>query len=161
MEIDDYINFFFKKNIPFQLTPVHESESNYLKVEKGLKEININKFENEWQRLSKKYHFLNNNYYKYVPTFLSTPNKLLHSYTCFAGAVMFFINPYGEVFPCEFKRISIGNVKKESLFLIWKKARRLRSQIASSKRDCVCWSHCVVPLNNRLSRYISFKKVFK
>jgi len=160
MEIDKYIQFFSVKNIPLQLTPVHEYESSYLKVKKDLKEIDMKKFEVEWQRLAKKYAFLNNDYYKHVPTFLAAPNKLIHNYTCFAGAVMFFINPYGEVFPCEFKRISMGNVKKESLSVIWRKAKKLRRQIASSKRACVCWSHCVVPLNNRLSRYISFKKAF-
>lgn len=160
-EIDGYIDFFLKKEIPFQITPVHDSESNYLKVKKGLKEISTKKFEDEWLRLSKKYRFLNNDYYKEVPTFLSSPGKLLDSYTCFAGAVMLFVNPYGEVYPCEFKRVSMGNLKKESLSVIWVNAQKLRRQIASSKRGCICWSHCVVPLNKRLSRYISFKRVFK
>ncbi len=157
MEIDKYIQYFSKKNISLQLTPVHEYETSFLKVKKDLKVIEMKEFEKEWQRLSSKYKFLNNYYYKSVPIFLSSPNKLVNAYTCFAGSVMFFINPFGEVFPCEFKRVSMGNVKKESLSEIWRRNRKLRCQIASSKRGCVCWSHCVVPLNHRLSRYISFK----
>ncbi len=159
-EIDQYIQFFSNKNIPLQLTPVHEYKNNYFKVDEELKQTDIKKFEKEWQRLSKKYNFLNNYYYKHVPTFLSLPDKLLHSYICFAGAVMFFINPYGEVFPCEFKRYSMGNVKKESLSTIWVKAQNLRREISSSKRSCLCWSHCVVPLNHRLTRFFSVDKLF-
>lgn len=158
LEIDKYIQFFSGKNIPLQLTPVHESKTNYFKVDKKLKQTDIKKFKKEWQRLSKKYNFLNNYYYKQVPTFLSLPGKLLHAYTCFAGTAMFFINPYGEVFPCEFRRFSMGNVKKESLSNIWLKAKKTRRQISSSQRACVCWSHCVVPLNEKLTRFICLKK---
>ena len=160
MEIDKYIQFFSKKNISLQFTPVHENEKSYLRVQKGLKEIDMNTFVKEWQRLSEKYPFLNNGYYKHVPTFFSAPSKLLRAYTCFAGAVMFSMNPYGDVFPCEFNRTSMGNVRKEKLPVIWKKAQKLRQEISSAKRTCICWSQCAVPLNNRLTRAIACKKLF-
>lgn len=158
MEIDQYIQFFSKKHIPVQLTPVHEYQKSYFKVKPALKQIDIKKFKKEWKDLTKKYAFLNRGYYRYVPTFFSKPNRLLHAYICFAGAVMFFVNPYGEVFPCEFKRTSMGNVRTEPLAVIWKKAKELRREIASPKRSCLCWTHCVVPLNNRLTRFIALKK---
>ena len=158
MEIDEYIQFFSEKRIPVQLTPVHEYETSYLKVNEALKQIDIEKFREEWMNLSKKYVFLSCRYYKHIPTYLSKPNKLLHSYICFAGAVMFFVNPYGEVFPCEFNRISMGNVREEQLATIWEKGKEIRRNIASPKRPCICWPHCVVPLNNRLTRFIGLKK---
>lgn len=158
MEIDKYILFFSKKRIPIQLTPVHEYETSYLKVNEDLKQIDMKKFRKEWTDLSKKYAFLNRRYYKYIPTFLSKPNKLLHSYICFAGAVMFFVNPYGEVFPCEFNRNSMGNVREEQLAVIWEKAREIRRNIASPERPCICWTHCVVPLNNRLTRFVALRR---
>jgi MoaA/NifB/PqqE/SkfB family radical SAM enzyme len=158
-EIDQYLQFFSQKNIPVQFTPVHDCDANLLKVaDKKLKQIDMKEFRKEWRTLAKKYSLFNNGYYQHVPTFLSTPSKLLHAYTCFAGAAMFFVNPYGEIYPCEFYRRSMGNIKEESLRDIWQKARQLRRFIASSKRPCVCWSHCAVPLNNRLTRFVSLKK---
>lgn len=154
LEVDRYIDYFSKRKIYFQLTPVHQYEAGYFNVKKDLKDIDLKKFQKEWKRLSSKYDFLNNFFYKQVPTFLSRPDKLLGAYTCFAGAVMFFLNPYGEVFPCEFRRVSMGNVKKDSLESIWKRAQTMRRSIASNQRGCVCWTHCTVPLNSRLSRYI-------
>lgn len=158
-EIDQYLQFFSQKNIAVQFTPVHDCDANLLKVaDKELKRIDMKEFRKEWCTLAEKYSFFNNDYYRHVPTFFSTPDKLLHAYTCFAGAVMFFVNPYGEVYPCEFYRKSMGNIKKESLKDIWQKGRELRRFIASSKRSCVCWTHCAVPLNNRLTRFVSLKK---
>lgn len=157
-EIDEYIQFFSKKRIPIQLTPFHEYEISYLKVDEDLKQINMDEFREEWLNLSRKYPFLNRKYYKYIPTFLSTSNRLLHSYICFAGAVMFFVNPYGEVFPCEFNRNSMGNIRQEPLALIWEKSKEIRRNIASAQRHCICWTHCVVPLNHRLTRFIALRK---
>ena len=158
MEIDKYIQFFSKKRIPIQLTPVHEYQVSHLKVKPALKQIDIKQFRKIWGNLSKKYPFLNSGYYQRVPTFLSKPNKLLGAYTCFAGAVMFFVNPHGEVFPCEFNRTRMGNIREEPLAVIWKKAKELRRGISSPKRSCLCWTHCVVPLCNKLTRFIVLKK---
>lgn len=158
-EIDDYIGYFSKRGIYFQLTPVHENNSGFFKVQKSLKETDQTEFCEEWQKLSCKYPILNNDFYKYVPTFLTAPTKLLKTYTCFAGAVSFFINPYGDVFPCEFRRISMGNLKEKKLSDIWNNAQKLRREISSSKRSCVCWTHCMVPLNNRLTKFICLKNL--
>lgn len=158
MEIDEYIKFFSQRRIPLQLTPVHEYEKNEFKVKKALKRIDLKKFRQEWYRLSRKHKFLNCGYYRQVPTFLSQPHRLRRAYTCFAASASFFVNPYGEVFPCEFLRTPLGDLKKESLASIWKKAQKIRKYISSSERSCICWSHCVVPLNDRLTRFIALKK---
>lgn len=158
-QIDDYIGFFESKKIPIQLTPVHDYETSFLKVKKELKEIDINNFKKIWSNLSEKYDFLNNFFYRYVPDFFVSPARLLKKYTCFAGSAMFFVNPFGDVFPCEFNRISMGNVKKESLIKIWSRSINLRKQISSSKRSCICWTHCVVPLNSKLTKYVCLKKL--
>lgn len=159
LEVDRYIEYFSARKIYFQLTPVHQYEAGYFSVDKELKNINLKKFQEEWGRLSRKYNFLNNYFYKHVPAFLSSPGKLLDAYTCFAGAVMFFLNPYGEVFPCEFKRTSMGNIRKNSLLSIWERAKQMRQTIASNQRGCICWTHCTVPLNNRLTKFICLKNI--
>jgi len=158
MEIDEYVQFFSQKDIPIQLTPVQECEATHFKVKKALKQIDAKKFGQEWATLSRKYPFLKSGFYRYVPTFLSEPRKLLRTYVCFAAAVMFFVNPYGEMFPCEFNRVKMGNIKNEPLAVIWKRAKNLRRKIASPKRSCICWNHCVVPLCNKLTRFIALKR---
>ena len=157
-EIDDYVEFFTKKKVHVQLTPVHDYATSFLKVKEEIKQIDLPAFNAEWQRLSEKYSFLSRGFYAHVPTFLSKPSDLHPLFTCFAAAAVFFINPYGDVFPCEFYRVRMGNVKEEGLVNIWKKARKLRCLVASSKRPCVCWTHCIVPLNIKLTKYIALKK---
>ena len=158
-EIDGYLQFFSQKNIPVQLTPVHDCDANFLRVsDKKIKQIDMDEFRKQWHALANKYSFFNNGYYRHVPTFLSAPKKLIHAYTCFAGTAVFFISPCGDVYPCEFLRKKMGNIKEESLASIWRHALKLRRDISSPERACVCWSHCAVPLNRRLTRYISLKK---
>lgn len=158
-QIEKYIEFFKKENIPTQLTPVHDYETSFLTVKKDLKEIDVKLFKKLWLQLSKKYEFLNNFFYKYVPTFFESPKNLFDKYTCFAGTTMMFVNPYGEIFPCEFYRSKMGDLKEESLSEIWKRAINLRRQISSKKRPCICWTHCVVPLNSKLTKYVCLKKL--
>lgn len=158
-EIDRYLQFFSQKNIPVQLTPVHDCDANFLRVsDKKIKQIDMNEFRKQWSALAKKYSFFNNGYYRNVPTFLSAPGKLIHAYTCFAGTAVFFVSPYGDIYPCEFLRQKMGNIREESLSNIWHNATGLRRTVSSSQRACVCWSHCAVPLNRRLTRYISLKR---
>jgi MoaA/NifB/PqqE/SkfB family radical SAM enzyme len=159
-EIEDYLEFFSKKGVHIQLTPVHDYAVSFLKVNENIKNFDLNKFNQEWARLSQKYPFLSRGFYKHVPTFLSSPKDLLKSFTCFAASAVFFVNPLGDVFPCEFLRAKMGNVREKPLKGIWKEALKLRRHISSSNRPCICWTHCIVPLNNRLTKYIALKGGF-
>lgn len=157
-EIDSYVEFFSKKGVHIQLTPVHDYAVSFLKVNENIKNFDLDAFNKEWARLSTKYPFLSRGFYQHVPTFLATPKSLLKAYSCFAGSAVFFVNPYGEVFPCEFLRAKMGNLKQESLSVIWRRAVKLRRSISSKNRACICWTHCIVPLNNRLTKFIALKK---
>ena len=159
-EIEAYIDFFSQKVKHIQLTPIHNYEASYLKVKEELKGIDIGEFNKEWLRLSQKYPFLRRGFYRNLPLFLSDPESLRHAFVCFAASAVFFVNPYGEVFPCEFYRQSMGNLKEKSLVKIWREAKQLRRLISSPQRPCVCWTHCIVPLNNRLTKFVSLKKGF-
>lgn len=160
IEIEDYLEFFSKKGVHIQLTPVHDYAVSFLKVNENIKNFDLAKFNQEWARLSLKYPFLSRGFYRHVPTFLSSPKSLLKSFTCFAGTAVFFVNPLGDVFPCEFLRSKMGNVRENSLKKIWNDATKLRRHISSPERPCICWTHCIVPLNNRLTKYIALKKGF-
>lgn len=157
LEIDDYLAYFQSKNIPVQLTPVHDYAGSFLNVNQNIKNWDVGKFNAEWQRLTQKYPLLTRGFYQHVPKFIEDPKSLTHVYTCFAGSVVLFVNPLGDVFPCEFLRSKMGNVSEKPLKQIWSEALELRKYISSPKRACVCWTHCIVPLNIRLSKYIRFQ----
>lgn len=157
LEIDRYLEFFSAKGIPVQLTPVHEYAGSFLNVNKNIKNWDVNKFNEEWVRLSKKFPLLQRGFYRNVPAFIEDPKKLREAFTCFAGSVVFFVNPLGDVFPCEFLRTKMGNIRENPLKKIWNDALKLRQLISSPNRSCVCWTHCIVPLNLRLTKFIALK----
>ncbi len=157
-EIDEYIQLFAGKGIRVQLTPIHDSRSSYFNVKENLKKIDLKEFNEEWARLSKKYSFLQRGYYRNLPLFLSRPADVHDTFTCFAGTAVFFVNPVGDIFPCEFYRKKMGNIREKSLSKIWSEAQELRRLISSPQRPCVCWAHCATPLNDRLTKFIALKK---
>lgn len=157
-EIDDYISFFGQLGVPLQLTPVHEYEENHFKISPELQGLDFSAFESYWHDLSSKHFFLRSFFYKYIPEFFRQPDHLGKKFVCFAGSAMFFVDPYGNVFPCEFYRKSLGNIRERSLDKLWESALSLRRLISSPKRPCVCWNHCVVPLNKKLTKFIALKK---
>ncbi len=58
---------------------------------------------------------------------------------CLAGTILFFIDPYGEVFPCNAMAESFGNIKNMSWDSIWNGARA--DEIREKVRNCPknCW----------------------
>jgi len=159
-EVDDYFQLFSKKGIRVQLTPVHDSSTSYFNVKENLKKIDMKEFNEEWARLSQKYKFLRRGYYRNLPVFLSSPKEVHGAYTCFAGTAVFFVSPLGDVSPCEFLRKKMGNIREKSLVTIWKEAKELRRLISSPKRPCVCWVHCAVPMNSKLTTFVALKKQY-
>jgi len=64
---------------------------------------------------------------------------------CRAASASFFLDPYGNVYPCLFIGDALGNVKDERLSKIWrsKEARETRTRI--SRGECPgCWVECEV-----------------
>ena len=62
---------------------------------------------------------------------------------CEAGTTNFFIDPYGEVYPCNgleerYWKESMGNIREESFEEIWngERAARVRARVASCPKNC-------------------------
>ena len=80
---------------------------------------------------------------------------------CVAGTLHLFIDPAGEVCPCDFTPLSFGNVNDEPLDLIW---RRMSETIRQPRRNCLMKSNASLiqqelqkngaPLPNRVSCHI-------
>ena len=62
------------------------------------------------------------------------PRKL----ACTAGTDLFFLDPRGEVYPCNALDVSLGNLREHSFETIWKgpAARRARAAVAACDRRC-------------------------
>lgn len=58
---------------------------------------------------------------------------------CRAGADVFFLDPYGEIYPCNMMEESMGNLKEQSFEEIWNSERA--QQVREKVRNCPmnCW----------------------
>ncbi|MBN1525003.1 MAG: radical SAM protein [Spirochaetales bacterium] len=63
--------------------------------------------------------------------FMKSPESL----GCSGGKSYFYISPYGEVCPCDFLPISVGNVKDTPLSQLWREFQR-RPELACSSPNC-------------------------
>ena len=156
-EVSSYMHYFKTKNVEISMQPVHSEKKNLLELRnKNLKNFDYKNFKKKWASLMKRYG-LDNDYYRYFPEFLCYPNLLMNKVICFAGSFDLFVDPYGNVFPCESRRdIKLGNIRKKSLKEIWNKdTARFRRWASSNKRDCMCWWACTA------KRYLKLSKPFK
>lgn len=79
-------------------------------------------------------------YRHYLSRFLKNPNK--QPIQCFSGFNSFFIDPYGNLYPCIMLNNKLGNLKNKNLkqLLSSGKAEKIRKYIANGK--CSCWTDC-------------------
>jgi MoaA/NifB/PqqE/SkfB family radical SAM enzyme len=64
---------------------------------------------------------------------------------CRAASASFFIDPYGNVYPCLFIGEALGNVKDERLSKIWRSKAAGEARTRISRGDCPgCWVECEV-----------------
>jgi len=93
---------------------------------KLVKELLHSKKPKEWFRAYFNYGIIN---------YINGNKRLL---PCEMGTDVFFIDPYGEVYPCNGMDWSMGNIKKQSFEEIWnsKKAEEVRKKVKSCTKNC-------------------------
>lgn len=79
-------------------------------------------------------------YRYYLKKFLKNPNK--QATQCFSGFNSFFLDPYGNIYPCIMLNKGIGNLKKKSLkeLLNSNDAIKIKEYVKQGK--CSCWTDC-------------------
>jgi len=67
--------------------------------------------------------------------FINGERRLL---PCSAGTDLFFLDPYGEVYPCNVMKESMGNLKEKSFDEIWdgQRAREVREKVENCPSNC-------------------------
>ncbi|OGS22901.1 MAG: hypothetical protein A2252_07430 [Elusimicrobia bacterium RIFOXYA2_FULL_39_19] len=104
----------------------------------------------EKMRSNSWFNWIEEVYYKQVPMFLSTPEKMSRLRCFTAGRMIYFINPKGDVFPCESRRdVLLGNVNKNTIkeIINSEKAVEFRDRLAKSRENCFCMYRCVALSN--------------
>lgn len=61
---------------------------------------------------------------------------------CYSGTYSFFMDPYGNIFPCTMLAKKIGNIRQSDFDEIWtsKKIQQVREFI--NRENCACWTPC-------------------
>lgn len=84
-------------------------------------------------------------FFRQIPIFVQTPEKLRDAYTCFAGSYSFFVDPNGYIYICDVLRQHVGNIRDRPLQDIWVGLTDLRRAVSSYQRRCNCWLLCTTP----------------
>ncbi len=95
------------------------------------------------------------NFFRQIPIFVQTPEKLRDAYTCFAGSYSFFVDPNGYIYICDVLRQPVGNIRERPLQDIWVGLGDLRRAIADPQRGCKCWLLCTTPPSMFMTRCLS------
>lgn len=146
LETEDYIKFWQGKVDQVALQPIqnsfiHQVQDKELLFGKG----DYQKLKQMMDYLTKKYSFMDNDYYQYIPQFLLDPQELVRQkkFRCFFRSNFnLSIDPYGWVQPCHGVRSQlIGNVKDSHIIELWKKKETFRFQQALRAKNCncICW----------------------
>ncbi|MDA7857977.1 radical SAM protein [bacterium] len=156
-EMDEYIEFAKKLDTKLRFQPVHDDRLSNLSIIDPAFKFNsldserINKNFESVVKLFKKSPnpvWTDEIYYKLTPLFLTKPQQFLKIKCIPAGRLIYFIDPYGNVFPCESRRdIKFGNIRNEKFSDVIKnkKNKDFRKLMRKNKRDCVCWYRCIGP----------------
>jgi MoaA/NifB/PqqE/SkfB family radical SAM enzyme len=93
---------------------------------KLVKELLKSKKPKDWFRAYFNYGLIN---------YINENKRLL---PCEMGTDVFFLDPYGEVYPCNGMNWSMGNIKKQSFDEIWnsKQAEEVRDNVKNCTKNC-------------------------
>jgi MoaA/NifB/PqqE/SkfB family radical SAM enzyme len=156
------INREFSRNgVNTYFQPIHDNLPNaYMVREKRFKKFDC-RLERDYASLLKNYAYQNSlvksiyaPYHQKAMDFIMDSNSTKACFNCLAASLSFFVDPYGEVYPCDSLRVSMGNLRKSSLKGIWYDKRNSELRRRVKYRKCNCWLLCSAPAFMSLSKYI-------
>ena len=161
-DISEINKKFSKMGVYTSFQPIHDKlDNNFIVREKRFKNFDLANLRDDYAAIINGYiypnfarKFIFKKYYDKAAEYIIDPNSTKGCFNCLAGSLNFFVNPYGEVYPCDPLRKSMGNIRKKSLKDIWydKKNNALRREIKN--RKCNCWLLCESLAFVNLKRFI-------
>ncbi len=153
-EMKDYIEMARTLGVGFRFQPVHNCSSNYFTGSNNKPEILFS--QNEFEELKNAFNFVDDVplswideiYYKLSPLFLTHPEKVTVIKCPTACRTIYFIEPNGNVCPCDgLRNLVLGNIKEKQFSDIINSeyAKEIRKSLYSDKRKCICWYRCTAP----------------
>lgn len=148
-EVNEFINFAKGLGVNFRFQPLHNDMHDLKPDDKealfSIRDLGNLKKAAELMK-KEKHSWVEKIYYMLLPDFLVDPKKILKIKCYLAGRLIYFINPFGDVFPCESRRdLKLGNTTEENFkkIIYSEKAKKVRKHLSSTERECVCWYRCI------------------
>lgn len=147
-EVADYIRFSKELGVPFRFQPVHDDIHDLRVADKRmlLSDEDRATLERATEIIRKEQHnWVEDIYYRLAELFLADRNSLLQIKCPAAARLVYFIDPFGDVFSCESRRdLKLGNAKETPIKTIIhsKKTHGVRNTLYSEGRNCVCLYRC-------------------
>lgn len=161
-ELEDYIDFWSPKVDSIILQPIHETSANLFKIPEEMKFIQKDKDDlyTIFNKLMKKYDWMNTEYYKEFPNFFFNLSDLKRRYKCYAGYYSLNIEPNMKVYTCCALTQSLGDLYKERFVDVWKgkKYRKFRIMLRKKKNTCMCWYTGSMIINCYINNLLNLKK---
>lgn len=64
------------------------------------------------------------------------------THDCFSGTYSFFLDPFGNVYPCIMLQKAMGNVRERPFDELWDAAAATEARDLIARRACNCWTEC-------------------
>lgn len=78
-------------------------------------------------------------YFSHMVEFQENPHRM---FTCYSGIHSFFMDPYGNIYPCIMLNKRLGNILYSSFDEIWFSRRAYDVRRFIKNKKCYCWTPC-------------------
>lgn len=91
---------------------------------------------------SSRHPMLGKSYFRRIPAYWFTPERLVEKIACWSPFLRLTINPEGQAFHCGTRFGPVGDLKADRLMEVWngEEMRRQREVVRQRRNQCICWS---------------------
>jgi len=94
---------------------------------------------------------------RHMVSFLQNHKRYFY---CYSGIHSFFLDPYGNIFPCIMLSKKIGNAKA-NFDKVWTSYRAKEIRNFIKKKKCACWTPCETYNSLSCNLYVFLKNIWE
>jgi MoaA/NifB/PqqE/SkfB family radical SAM enzyme len=110
--------------------------TNEMPIGRNTKNYKLGTVGKDYPSMIKKFVKINQRKFKKMGIFAYQQITSVEATGCSAGTNMFKVAFNGDLWPCEFCNHTVGNLKKDSLYLLWPKMRELAAKKRNEQMGC-------------------------